>query len=87
MSCTAPCLSPHSGKPDSYLAAVCCTHLAEVTRVVLVEHDAVVVLATGISATSWVLPVLANTAMTGADVPALLAVLAQACTEDNEKDW
>lgn len=53
--------------------------LAEVTRVVLVEHDAVVVLATRVTAASRVLPVLANAAMPSADVPALLAVLAQAC--------
>ena len=55
------------------------SYLAEVARVVLVHHDAVVVLATRISPTAWMLPVLADTAMAGADVSALLAVLVQAC--------
>ena len=38
-------------------------HLSEVARVVLVKHDTVVVLATSITATTRVLPVLADTAM------------------------
>jgi hypothetical protein len=37
------------------------------------------VLATGISATAWVLAVLANAAMAGTDVSALLAVLPEPC--------
>ena len=54
-------------------------YLAKVTRVVLVEHDAVVVLATRITAPSRVLPVLADTPMPCRDVTALFAVLAQTC--------
>ena len=46
---------------------------------VLVEHDAVVVLATSVTATARMLPVLADTPMTGADMPPLLTVLAEAC--------
>jgi len=49
--------------------------LAEVARMVLVEEDAVVVHATGVTATSRVLPVLADTAVPGGYVAALLAVL------------
>ena len=45
---------------------------------VLVEHDPVVVLASSVTTASWMLPVLADAAMTGGDVSALLAVLAQA---------
>jgi hypothetical protein len=45
--------------------------------VVLVEQDAVVVLATGITTTAGVLAVLANAAVARTDVPALLAVLPQ----------
>jgi hypothetical protein len=50
-------------------------HLAEVTGMVLVPHDAVVVLATSVTATSRVLTVLPDAAMAGRHVPALLAVL------------
>ena len=46
------------------------THFTEITRVVLVEIGAVVVLATGHTATTGVLPVLANTTMTSRDVSA-----------------
>ena len=46
---------------------------------VLVHHDAVVVLATCITAATGVLAVLANTAMASTDVATLLAVLAQPC--------
>lgn len=55
------------------------TCLSEVTRVVLVEVDAVVVLATGVTATTWVLAVLAHTTVAGRDVSALLAVLLEVC--------
>jgi hypothetical protein len=48
---------------------------------VLVKHDTVVVLATSVTAASWVLPVLADAAMTCADMTALLAVLPQPCTQ------
>ena len=52
-------------------------HLSEVTRVVLVHHDPVVVLATGVTATGGVLAVLADAAVTGGHVAALLTVLVQ----------
>ena len=55
------------------------TNLSEVARVVLVEQDAMVMLSTSVTATARMLAVLADTAMTGADVPALLAVLAETC--------
>ena len=47
---------------------------------VLVEQDSVVVLATGISATSWMLPVLPDTTVPRRDVSPLLPVLPQPCT-------
>lgn len=53
------------------------TDLSEVSGVVLVEVDAVVVLTSGVSATSAVLAVLADASVTGADVSALLAVLGE----------
>lgn len=54
-------------------------HLSEETRMVLVEHDAVVVLTTSITATSRVLAVLANTTVASTDVATLLAVAVQPC--------
>lgn len=57
--------------------------LTEEARVILIEHDAVVVLTTGITATTRMLPVLANAAVAGTDVSALLAVLPQACMGRN----
>lgn len=54
-------------------------HLSEETRMVLVKHDAVVVLATSISATTRVLAVLANTTVASTDVATLLAVAVQPC--------
>ncbi|KAF3783033.1 hypothetical protein EJ110_NYTH32983 [Nymphaea thermarum] len=51
------------------------THLPEVPRVVLVEEDPVVVEATSITATTGVLPVLADTSVTGANMTSLLPVL------------
>jgi hypothetical protein len=53
-------------------------HLSEVTRVELVHQDAVVVLATGVTATSGVLPVLADAAVAGGDVSPLLPIFAEA---------
>ncbi len=55
------------------------SHLAEVAGVVLVPHDAVVVLATGVTAAARVLAVLADTAMARRHVAALLAVGLEAC--------
>ena len=59
------------------LVEVTHTNLTEVTRVVLVEVDAVMVLTTGKTATTRVLAVLANATVTGADVAPLLSVLVQ----------
>ena len=56
-----------------------CTHLSEVPRMVLVHHDSVVMLTTSISASSWMLPVLADTAMSSTDVTTLLPVLPETC--------
>lgn len=52
-------------------------HLSEVTRVELVEEDTVVVLATGVTATAGMLPVLPDTPVAGGHVPPLLAVLGE----------
>jgi hypothetical protein len=52
--------------------------LSEVTRVVLVEVDAVVVLSTGITTTTGMLTVLADTAVSHLDVTALLAGMVEA---------
>ena len=46
------------------------TNLTEETRVVLVDVGSVVVLTTGHTTTTWVLPVLANATLTGGDVAA-----------------
>lgn len=50
------------------------THLPEVTRVVLVHHNPVVVLATGVTATGRVLAMLADTTVPRGHVTALLTV-------------
>lgn len=50
-------------------------HLSEETRVVLVKHDTVVVLTTSVTATTRVLPVLADTTMASTDVAPLLPAL------------
>ena len=57
------------------------SHLAIKAWMVLVHHNAVVVLATSVTATTWMLPVLANAAMASADVPALLPVLLEPCRQ------
>jgi hypothetical protein len=57
--------------------------LAEETGMVLIHHDAVVMLATSVTAASRVLPVLANAAVAGTDVSALLAVLPKTCDHDS----
>ena len=53
--------------------------LAKVPRVIFVHHNPVVVLPASVAAPAGVLAVLANAAMACADVPPLLAVLAQPC--------
>jgi hypothetical protein len=54
------------------------SYLSEVTRMVLVEVDPVVVLTTGVTAASGVLPVLADAAVTvgnvASELPGLLPV-------------
>ena len=55
------------------------TDLSKVTRVVLVHVDAVVVLTTGETTTTGVLPVLADTTVTGRDVATVLSSVAQSC--------
>ena len=54
------------------------TYLTEVTGMVLVKQDSVVVHATGVTTTSWVLTVLSDTTVPSAHVTALLAVLLEA---------
>jgi hypothetical protein len=46
-------------------------------HILFVKVDAVVVLATSVTATTWVLAVLANATVTGRNVAALLPVLLQ----------
>ena len=48
---------------------------------VLVKHDPVVMLATSISSSSWMLSVLADTTVSSTDVTTLLPVLMQPCPE------
>lgn len=55
------------------LVVVAHTDLTEVTRVVLVKVGTVVVLTTGKTTTSRMLPVLSDTTVTGRDVSAVLA--------------
>lgn len=52
---------------------------------VLVKVNPVVVLATGVTAASWMLAVLANAAVACADVPALLAVVLEPCRGQGRK--
>merc|ERR1740130_51804 len=54
------------------------TNLSEETRMVLVPHDPVVMLASCITATTWMLPVLSNTTVTGTDLATVMAVLLEA---------
>ena len=51
------------------------TYLSEVTRVVLVEKNSVVMLTTGITSTTRVSSVLSNTTMSCTYVPSLLSVM------------
>jgi hypothetical protein len=59
------------------LLTVAHTNLSEVTRVVLVDVGPVVVLTTGHTTTSGMLPVLSDTSVTGGNVTAVLAGVAQ----------
>jgi len=62
------------------LVEVTHTNLTEVTRMVFVEEDPVVVHASCISTTSGMLPVLSNPTMTCAHVTSLLPILLEACS-------
>ena len=53
------------------------TNLTEVTRMVLVDVGPVVVLTTSHTTTTRMLPVLSDTSVTGGDVTAVLAGVAQ----------
>jgi hypothetical protein len=50
-------------------------YLSEITRMVLVHHDSVMVGTTGVTASTGVTTVLANTTVTSRDVTALLSVV------------
>ena len=53
------------------------TDLTEVTRVILIEQDTVVVLASSVTTTSGMLTVLSNATVTGRDVSSVLTGLLQ----------
>jgi hypothetical protein len=59
------------------LVEVAHSDLAEVARMVLVEQNAVMVHASGVTTTSGMLAVLAHTSMPGTDMASFLAVLLQ----------
>lgn len=54
------------------------THLTEVTRVIFIKESSVVVLSSGVTATTGVFAVFADTAVTHLDVAALLACFVEA---------
>jgi len=54
------------------------THFTEETWVILVPHDPVVMLATSVTATTWVLAVLSDTTMSSTDLATVMAVLLEA---------
>lgn len=51
------------------------TDLSEITRMVFIHHNTVMVLATSITATTWMLTVLSDTTVSGGNVSSLFAVL------------
>jgi len=53
------------------------TNFSKVTRMVFVQVGTVVVLTTGQTTTTWVLPVFSDTSMTGGDVTAVLPRLGE----------
>lgn len=61
------------------LVKIAHSYLAEEPRVVFVEEDPVVVHASGVTASSRVLPVLSDSTVASADVAPLLPVLLEAC--------
>jgi len=58
------------------------TDFTEVTRVIFVHKNSVVMLSSGITATTGMLSVLSDTSVTGGDVSSLLSVLAQSGRHD-----
>lgn len=78
----------HNGLPELVLKLVEVSHtdLSEVTRVVLVHVGAVVVLTTGETTTTGVLPVLSDTTVTGGDVSAAVELCQYSCTS-SEDEW
>ena len=58
------------------------TDLTELTWMVLVHHDPMMVHTTSITTTSWMLSMLANTTMAGTHVPSLLPILPQTCKNE-----
>lgn len=69
----------HGGAEVTVLKNVELTHtnLSEVTRVIFIHHNAVVVLTSSITTSTGVTTVLSNTSVSGRDVSALLTVLAK----------
>merc|ERR1719265_708985 len=61
------------------------THLTEETWVILVPHDSVVMLATSVATSTWVLPVFSNATMTSVDLAAVPAILLKACCHHLKK--
>jgi len=66
-------------EPIVHLVEVPHTHFTEVTGMVLVHVCTVVVLATGKTTTTWMLPVLADTTVTGRDVAATVVKMLVCC--------
>ena len=64
------------------LVEVSHTNFSEITRMVFVKIDTLMMLTTGKTATTRVLAVLSDTAVTTGDVTALLAVLAETSRHD-----
>jgi hypothetical protein len=60
------------------------TNLSEETRMVFVHHNTVVMLSTGVTTATWMLAVLANTAMASTDVASLLSMLSESCKQRKE---
>ena len=54
------------------------TDLTEVTRVIFIHKNSVVVLSSGVTATTGMLSVLSDTSVTGGDVSSLLSILMRA---------
>ena len=81
-------------EPIVHLVEVPHTHFTEVTGMVLVHVCTVVVLATGKTTTTWMLPVLADTTVTGRDVAAtvvkmlvLLLRYDRSIVRGERRDW